>query len=106
MDGMVDVDRNPDCHEQEHRTRRAVGDGAYDPCWICGRVVRNPKHWLHIHEGGAVAVTEAVAATLDPNADMGCYPIGTDCLKKHPELKAVAEDATRVMLAATDAPNV
>jgi hypothetical protein len=24
---------------------------------------------------------------MDPGADLGCYPIGADCLRRHPELR-------------------
>jgi hypothetical protein len=57
------------------------------PCLLCGKPVKTPRYWLHEHEGGGVVVTEAEAATLDEQSDMGMWPIGADCLKKHPDLR-------------------
>jgi hypothetical protein len=46
---------------------------------------------LWCHNGGSDAVTEEEGTKLNAEgregADLGNQPIGTDCLKKHPELK-------------------
>ena len=62
------------------------------PCYVCAKPIREDriKYMLHIHCGGGVAVTEAEAATLDEAGDLGCHPIGVDCLRRHPELKPYA----------------
>lgn len=59
------------------------------PCYICAMPIRKDriKYMLHIHCGGGIAVTEAEAAKLDEAGDLGCHPIGSDCLRRHPELK-------------------
>ena len=66
--------------------------GAATPCVICGKAVTtaNPAH-IHLHNGGASIVTEAEAATMDPAADLGLYPIGADCLRRYPELRPYAQ---------------
>lgn len=61
------------------------------PCLICGKPVRATMYargtrWVHVHEGGSRIVTDRLAETLDPSADLGMYPIGADCWRKHPEL--------------------
>lgn len=82
---MLDILRNPNAHEMEEKTRCANGQ---QPCVICGRPCdMKTSPLVHLHEGGYTAVTEEEAATLDPAADMGCYPVGKNCIKKHPELK-------------------
>ena len=59
------------------------------PCYICAKPIRKDriKYMLHIHCGGGVAVTEDEATNLDGAGDLGCHPIGSDCLRRHPELK-------------------
>ena len=71
---------------------KSDGNDDYQPCIICGKPVNidtNPKTvpWIHDHNGGGCAVTETEARALDPGADLGWWPIGSDCLRKHPELK-------------------
>lgn len=61
--------------------------GEHEPCCVCGKAVKAPRHYLHMHCGGSHAVTEAEAATLPDNADLGMQPVGADCLRKHPELR-------------------
>lgn len=56
------------------------------PCVICGRHAPRTPYYVHLHRGGATVVTEAEAATLGEAGDMGAYPIGVDCLAKHPEI--------------------
>jgi hypothetical protein len=57
------------------------------PCFICKQGVDAKKaRWIHVHDGGSVAVTPAEAATMDPAADMGAHPVGPECMRKHPEL--------------------
>ena len=79
----------------KRRTPRRTGRWRADstPCYICAEPIREEriKHMLHIHCGGGVAVTEAEAKALNASGeeggDMGCFPIGPDCLRQHPELK-------------------
>jgi len=87
---MIALQQNLDHNDQADRCK---GDEEV-PCIICGRPVRNWKLSIHVHNGGADAVTEAEAATLDEAADLGCWPIGANCLRQHPELKPyVQKDA-------------
>lgn len=66
--------------------------GDQQPCIICGKAIKNEKlaTWVHLHNGGASIVTEAEAATLNPAADCGLYPIGPTCAKKIPGVEAYA----------------
>jgi hypothetical protein len=66
-----------------------------EPCYICGRPVDMRKFHLgiHVHDGGGVAVTEEEAAKLDPSGDMGFFPVGETCVKKHKGLRAYAVEA-------------
>lgn len=72
-----------------HRNMENAGD--LHPCAICGKGVRNPRYWVHIWYGNA-AVTEEEAAALRlqedrGDGDTGMYPIGPDCLRRHPEYR-------------------
>lgn len=60
--------------------------GHQPPCVICGKPLYHPRYLVHIFSGD-VAVTEAEADELGPGGDLGMYPVGTDCLRRHPELR-------------------
>lgn len=62
-----------------------------DPCIICGRPVDRRKNpWmLHVVDGGA-SVHVPDAPGPKPTSDLGWHPIGSDCLRRHPELRAAA----------------
>src|SRR5690242_14568660 len=81
-----------DFTDQMERTR-AHGDY---PCIVCGRKVRDPRYMVHVHGGGLTIATEQEAEELNKDeegaADMGMYPIGADCLRKHPELKPYVQE--------------
>jgi hypothetical protein len=77
---------------QYHKNAERV-NGEKTPCAICGRAVNTDSSrtaWIHVHNGGASIVTEAEAKALNDAgreaADMCFYPVGSDCLKRHPEL--------------------
>lgn len=62
------------------------------PCIICGKGISGPAPYVHAHNGTlSFIVTEEEAERLNAagksGADMGCWPIGPDCLKKNPQLK-------------------
>lgn len=65
--------------------REATGEEP--PCIICGRPIidEDAAHWIHVGNGGSHAVTEAEAAA-DPTGDLGFYPVGPHCWRRHPEL--------------------
>lgn len=76
-------------------SERVTGD--HWPCAICGRAVdtsRPRTAWIHVHNGGASIVTDAEAKALndagEESADMSWYPVGPECMKRHPELKPYA----------------
>jgi hypothetical protein len=75
----------PDYHKNLERA------GDLPTCAICGRGIKakNPQS-VHVHAGGAAIVTEEEAAILSAAADMGWFPIGPECLRKHPEIKPYA----------------
>lgn len=57
------------------------------PCCICGKACPYPsKYMVWEHNGGGWLVTEEEAKKLNPGADLGPQPVGSDCWKKHPEI--------------------
>lgn len=86
---MISVPYHPG-HSKNSESRP---DGS-DPCLICGKPIKYDKqrYTVHVHDGGASIVTEEEAATMDEAADLGCHPIGTDCLRQHPEIKPYVYD--------------
>lgn len=82
--GMLDYKANPDHHEQEQRIKDNL---TMTPCIICGKGIREPwPHTVHLYMG-ATLVTEEEAKTIDESGDLGGWPIGNDCLRKHPEIR-------------------
>lgn len=73
----------------ENMQRRNTNTDAL-PCAVCGKSVTQPRYWVHVHCGGAYIVTEEEAAELDTAADMGFFPLGSDCRRKHLELRPYA----------------
>ncbi len=61
------------------------------PCLICGRPVKSPRaKSVHVFYGNLVVTGEEANLIYDEEGeggDLGYYPIGSDCLKKHPELE-------------------
>lgn len=85
----------------EHYSKNQERQNDMSPgCAVCGKLVKSPKHHIRYFWGShAVTNTEAneIIAREGYGGDMGLYAIGTDCLKKHPELKPYVEDAAAHM---------
>lgn len=88
MKAQIKIKQSKDYDKNADRVGEKV------PCIICGKGINGEKHphWLHAHGGSlATVVTEAEAVRLNKagegGADMGCWPIGSDCLKKNLKLK-------------------
>lgn len=79
---MIDIPKTPDYDKQ------VKSQGKFPPCIVCGRPIKNPNHPYHLHmtvDGMAVSVAEA--ENLPDDEDQGCFPVGADCIRNHPELK-------------------
>jgi hypothetical protein len=85
---MINVPHHPNYHKNSDGM-----PGECLPCVVCGKPIKmdTARYTVHLHDGGSVLVTEAEAATMDPSADLGCYPIGADCLRRHPELRSYVQ---------------
>lgn len=98
---MLDIQQNADFDKQVSKHGYSTGY----PCVVCGRAVNNPKHFVRLF-WGYTAVTRAEAAEIiakeGHGSDLGGYPVGANCLKKHPELLPYVKDAAQVE---TDAEN-
>ena len=79
---MLDFKQNSNYRGNEERIR----DYHATPCIFCGKGVKEPwKNTVHIFWGFTL-VTKEEAENLNSNGDLGAWPVGTDCLKKHPEI--------------------
>lgn len=103
---MIGIPYHPKYHENLERT----GNGEHQPCIVCGRGIKSEAcHMVHVHRGGTHLVTEEEAAVLDGASDLGLYPIGPCCLRRHPEIKPytraaqIREEAMRIMRERRDA---
>lgn len=62
-------------------------------CLVCAKPIKpyKAKHWVHLHKGGQCVVTPEESEKLDAegeaDANMGLFPVGSDCVRNHPELK-------------------
>ena len=78
---MLDFARNANYDKNEQRC-----ESDETPCIICGKGVKNPwRYTVHLFYGNTL-VTADEAQSLDESGDLGAWPIGDDCLKKHPEV--------------------
>ncbi len=60
------------------------------PCVICGKAIKNTKvkHRIHMaNDGENLLSIEEAEKDKEAWNEMGQWPIGTDCLRQHPELK-------------------
>jgi hypothetical protein len=68
---------------------RGKQDAMY--CIICGKYlsITNHKLWVTVVDGGGKLAVESTLSEDDMTdyGFIGAYPIGKDCLRKHPELK-------------------
>lgn len=51
-------------------------------CIVCGKETKNPAGYLRVDEA---TQSKALPPAYDPD---NVFPIGSNCLRKHPELKA------------------
>lgn len=88
---MIELPQSPNRDKNQER----YGGGALDEteCAVCAKPIKNDKITaeIHVHGGWGAVVTEDEAAAMRGTAaeggDMGMWPVGSDCLRKHPELK-------------------
>lgn len=78
---MFEIPRHPNYHKNQCKAPENTS-----PCICCGKPVKNAKYWVATWDG-YYAVTQDEVGELDPAGDSGGFPIGADCLRKHPELK-------------------
>lgn len=69
-------------------SRNAEKAGDKEPCVICGKAVTgNPSWYVRVDTSNRI---HAVSAEIG-HEDMGCFPIGRDCLNRNPGLQPIAE---------------
>jgi hypothetical protein len=86
---LIAFKQNDDYRDQVRKTN--AERSGYSPCCVCGRAIKDgTAKMVHIVEGGSSLALPEEEATIDPSADLGCYPIGPECLKKHPEYRPYA----------------
>jgi len=94
---MLEVIRNDNYTQMMEATNHKGGD----PCIICGRACPDPKHRVRFFWGSHVVTHEEAAEIIeedgDDRGDLNYYPIGSDCLRKHPEYKPYVEDAAKAI---------
>lgn len=90
---MIGIPFHPKYTENSQRShgKDEQGRGCM-PCAVCGRAIitETALWWVHIHNGGISFVTDAEAKEMGEGGDVGFYPLGSDCYRRHPELKPYA----------------
>jgi len=76
---MIKIHCNPDHRENEQRIKNGETG-----CFICGKGVKEPwKNSIHVYLGYYAVMEDE---KIEEGGDMGMFPVGSDCLKKYPEL--------------------
>lgn len=97
---MVPLEVSPNYDKNYERYGEPSGT---TPCLICGRPIKDDSNpaMLRTHHSapisGVAVVTNAEAEALNEAGEGGFWPIGADCLRKHPEYKPYVDggaDAT------------
>jgi hypothetical protein len=83
---MIKIPQHPRYSENKDKFSKPNAQ----PCVVCGKAVTKPRWMVHVHDGGLSLVTEKEAKTMDESEDLGAYPLGNDCYRKHPELQPYA----------------
>lgn len=80
------ITSDPDYAQNDERRKPDT-----QPCAICGRAVTSARaKFVHIFYGNLVVTEEEANLIYDEEGnggDLGFFPVGPDCLKKHPELQ-------------------
>ncbi len=70
------------------RSRR---HGSAYGCIVCGLPTPSPRFYCHVIEGGGVALHPDDEHLYVPDGGDMCHlPLGSECLRKHPQLKPFA----------------
>ena len=65
-----------------------ISGDSVGPCIVCGKLIKAPgKYFVHMMDGGDSICTADEDDKVDPGGDLGFQPIGTDCLRRYPELR-------------------
>lgn len=88
---MIEIPYTDDHTRNQERTNMAEAM----PCIVCGRAVKQLKTaWcVRVFWGSHIVTDEEAVAIIAKEGDGGdlCYyPIGPDCLRRHPELQPYA----------------
>jgi hypothetical protein len=64
-------------------------DEGDSPCIVCGKDVTTPNpQFLHIVYGDTII--DPAVVWPDQDSDLGWHPVGSGCLRRHPQLKQYA----------------
>jgi hypothetical protein len=77
----------PFSHPDFKRNQARCGDRI--PCVVCGKPINDQTKAKNIRVGAGGSEFLPPDAPVEPG-DMGCFPIGNECLRKNPELKGWA----------------
>ena len=67
---------------QTETYEKNINNGSINPCARCGKEVKNEKYTIHLIEGNntMLSVKDEINYISD-SADMGFFPIGSECAK-------------------------
>lgn len=80
--GITDVDS----YITKYRKNSEKVSGGDWPCALCGKAVDPDKTsaWVHLVDGG-INLGHVTGQDFEESADLGWYPVGSDCAKKVPK---------------------
>jgi hypothetical protein len=89
---MIEIPFDPLFVENMNRTQ----SHGFNPCIICGRKCKNPRYKVYVNSGFSHILTED--EFRQDEGQMLLFPIGADCLRKHPEVRSYVQTLSDTQL--------
>jgi hypothetical protein len=87
---MIEIPFNDDFTDQMERTQ----SHGSNPCIICGRKCHNLRYRVYVNDGFSHILT--ADEFRQEAGEMGLFPIGANCLQKHPEIRPYVQPVNPV----------
>jgi len=83
---MINVDDVRSKNYDRNIEREGWGTDGRDNCILCGRIIEDTTHWIRMTVFGELVEPDAEVPEAN---DQGCFPVGSGCLRKHPQLRGI-----------------
>jgi hypothetical protein len=69
----------------ERNEERTYSSNGQSPCVRCGRAVKSEQYYVECVDGGLYALSTNEQADYEDGGYMGCFPVGSECVKHIPK---------------------